>query len=307
MRYARNIEGKKNEVSYSGEKGTCLDCSQEVRGHKGQYKQSYWQHTNKKNCDSWHEPITKWHIDWQNEFDEKFQEITLFDENKNEFHRADVRTNSGLVIEIQNSPIKSEEIQQRESFYGQYNLIWILNGANLLKQCNLKSNYERKDISITFEVPHYIEEIDGFDFDKFNEYFYESQLFLELKRYESYLSYDNKNGNYHIFQFKNNNDFQAVEYSLKIFVTKILEQFSHNTNTFEIAKKFSIQQNYTPNECYINVRLEKKYWRKFIDLMKYPVFIDNLNGVKSDWIYFYQKNKLIKKNDFILNIEKNWL
>ena len=33
--------------------------------------------------------------------------------------------------------------------------------------------------------------------------------------------------------------------------------------------------------------------------MKFPVFIDNLNGLNDNQLYWYNKNKIIDKNNFI--------
>ncbi len=45
--------------------------------------------------------------------------------------------------------------------------------------------------------------------------------------------------------------------------------------------------------------LIKKYWRQFIDKMKFPVFIDHLNGFKEDEIFWYQKNKVYRKIELL--------
>lgn len=306
MRYAKNIQGHKKEVSFSGEKAKCLDCLQEVRGHKGKIKIPYWQHTNKKNCDTWYEPITRWHIDWQNKFEKEFQEITLFDSEKNEYHRADIRTKSGLVVEIQNSPIKPEEIEQRENFYGKHKLLWILNGENLLKHCILNFNFEKKDTSLTFEIPYYLDDLSEYDFQSFLEYFYESNTFKEITNQPNFVDYENQNGNYFIFHFINNKDFDSIEYSLKSETRIFLKNFLTDNQYEKYLDQFIVNQNNITKDRYTNVNLNKKYWRPFINLMKHPVFIDNLRGLDTDSIYYYQKNVIIKKHEFIINIEKNW-
>ena len=40
--------------------------------------------------------------------------------------RADVKTPDGLVVEMQNSPIRPQEVRSREDFYGK--IVWIVNG-----------------------------------------------------------------------------------------------------------------------------------------------------------------------------------
>lgn len=49
----------------------------------------------------------------------------------------------------------------------------------------------------------------------------------------------------------------------------------------------------------IQYRLGKKYWRRLINRMEYPFFIDNLNGLEKDELYWCQKHKIINKDTFI--------
>ena len=90
----------------------------------------------------------------------------MFDNETNIVHRADVKLDNGLVIEIQNSNIKVEEIKQREDFYGKNGLIWILNGETLVSKSMLHYRYIQKDVSISVSIPEYLET----DFDKFGRY-----------------------------------------------------------------------------------------------------------------------------------------
>lgn len=53
----------------------------------------------------------------------------MCDEQSGEKHIADVRTEHGLVIEFQHSPIDPEEQKARESFYG--NMAWVVDGTRL--------------------------------------------------------------------------------------------------------------------------------------------------------------------------------
>jgi len=45
--------------------------------------------------------------------------------------------------------------------------------------------------------------------------------------------------------------------------------------------------------------LIRKYWRQFIDEMTFPVFFDNFNELNDDELYWYQENKVIKKERFL--------
>ena len=80
-------------------------------------------------CDTWWETETEWHRGWKENFPREWQEVIQFDKQTNEKHIADVRTDTGLVIEFQHSYINPAERRQREDFYK--NMIWIVDGTRL--------------------------------------------------------------------------------------------------------------------------------------------------------------------------------
>lgn len=51
-------------------------------------------------------------------------------------HRADIRLDSGTIMELQSSPISADEIAEREAFYG--NMVWVLNGEAFAKNIFLR-------------------------------------------------------------------------------------------------------------------------------------------------------------------------
>lgn len=86
----------------------------------------HWAHSRDRLCDPWWENETPWHRAWKAEFPEGCREIARTAPD-GEVHRADVITATGIVVEIQNSPISDAERTSREDFYG--NMIWIVNGS----------------------------------------------------------------------------------------------------------------------------------------------------------------------------------
>ena len=92
----------------------------------GQHVVWHWAHKSRLNCDPWWESETEWHRSWKDCFPIDWQEVVHTDPITDERHIADVKTPRGLAIEIQNSPLRSEEMRSREQFYG--NMIWIVNG-----------------------------------------------------------------------------------------------------------------------------------------------------------------------------------
>ncbi len=109
--------------------GLCPICSQPVIAKCGTRKIWHWAHRRINSCDSWWESETEWHRRWKNNYPVEWQEVTLFNEQKNEKHIADIRTDHNLVIEFQHSPIKYEERISRERFYK--NMLWVVDGTRL--------------------------------------------------------------------------------------------------------------------------------------------------------------------------------
>jgi hypothetical protein len=124
MIYALTEDSKKIEAS-PGAKAACPLCKSPVVAKCGPTNVWHWAHDSLADCDSWiYEPKTKWHCNWQRRFHRDDIEVVI--ERNGERHIADIVGNGDLVIEIQNSPISSDEINKRELFYGK--MIWILNG-----------------------------------------------------------------------------------------------------------------------------------------------------------------------------------
>lgn len=106
------------------QKAICGHCGSDVHAKCGSKVVWHWAHVSVDNCDSWYEPETIWHRTWKSHFGISCSEISIVKEGTR--HIADVLTNGQLVIEFQNSPISSETIIARESFYQK--MIWVING-----------------------------------------------------------------------------------------------------------------------------------------------------------------------------------
>lgn len=119
------VNGERREAFSSGT-GICEVCNRPTLAKCGSRKVHHWAHSSLLECDKWWESETEWHRNWKNNFPFEWQEKVHKDEISGELHRADVKTNYGLVIELQNSPISYEEQISRENFYKK--MIWIVNG-----------------------------------------------------------------------------------------------------------------------------------------------------------------------------------
>lgn len=111
-------------LAAKGLKGACNGCGTKLIAKCGDIKIHHWAHASKKECDPWWENETEWHREWKDLFPETYREVVI--RNSTEFHRADIRTGNGLVIEFQNSQLSLEQMKSREEFYKK--LIWVLNG-----------------------------------------------------------------------------------------------------------------------------------------------------------------------------------
>jgi len=107
-------------------KGICCNCGSITQAKCGTRKVWHWSHVTLQKCDPWWESETEWHRLWKGYFPCQNQEVIHFDDKTGEKHIADIKTNNGMIMEIQNSPIDELEMLSREHFYGK--MMWIVNG-----------------------------------------------------------------------------------------------------------------------------------------------------------------------------------
>ncbi|SFG25866.1 hypothetical protein SAMN05518801_11289 [Novosphingobium sp. CF614] len=87
----------------------------------------HWAHEGRRDCDPWWENETEWHREWKSHFPVSCREVSHTTPN-GEIHRADIKTPSGIYIEVQHSDMTDAERISREKFY--QNLIWIVDGRS---------------------------------------------------------------------------------------------------------------------------------------------------------------------------------
>jgi competence protein CoiA len=131
MKFA-DVDGNDREAQ-PGLVGKCRDCGHVMVAKCGQHRQWHWAHWKSKECDPWWEPETEWHRSWKNQFPDAWQEIGQTAQD-GERHRADVKTEKGLVLEFQYSPISEAERVSREEFYTQ--LVWVVHAGRRLRDRN---------------------------------------------------------------------------------------------------------------------------------------------------------------------------
>lgn len=97
---------------------TCATCNSELTPKCGEINIWHWAHKTKEDCDDWRGEETLWHIKWKLLVKPENTEVVI------QNHRADIYTGK-IYIELQNSSISVEDIEDREGFYDK--LLWIFN------------------------------------------------------------------------------------------------------------------------------------------------------------------------------------
>lgn len=116
------VGGERREAQ-PGLPAVCPVCAAPMIAKCGDIKENHWAHWRMSECDCWWEGETAWHQGWKNHFPFSWQEIIHSSAN-GEKHIADVKTDSGVVLEFQHSPLKPAERESRESFYPK--LVWVV-------------------------------------------------------------------------------------------------------------------------------------------------------------------------------------
>ncbi|MFG1351906.1 competence protein CoiA [Xanthobacter autotrophicus] len=119
------LVGAERLEAFPGGRGLCPTCGAAMIAKCGPRILHHWAHAGRKKCDPWWENETEWHRAWKNLFPEACREISHTAPD-GEIHRADIKTPTGIVIEIQHSAMTDAERQSREVFYG--NLVWVIDG-----------------------------------------------------------------------------------------------------------------------------------------------------------------------------------
>ena len=135
MQYAKDADGLRVKPTATGQRAECPGCGAEVMSKFGSIIIPHWAHVSSADCDAWYEPITAWHLWWQNQFPEEWREVTITGDNGKQ-HRADILIPGWGVVEVQHSSISAETIREREQFYKQYagNICWVVDGRDFMKK-----------------------------------------------------------------------------------------------------------------------------------------------------------------------------
>lgn len=152
MRFAI-VGDNKHQKPTKGARGICPLCGETLVARCGNIRIHHWAHPSDSQC-PYKENKGEWHIDWQNEFLEEWQEILLIDPVTKEKNIADIQTPTGFVLEFQHSHIKDEEKTARENFYK--NMVWVVDGLNWKKiECFFENKYKTTQEIEKFKIDQY--------------------------------------------------------------------------------------------------------------------------------------------------------
>jgi len=128
MIYA-NLKGNRITAFPGAYGAKCLGCGGDVISKCGRINAWHWAH-DVADCDSWSEGETEWHLGWKSLILPQYCEVIR---NRGRIiHRADIARKDGAVLELQHSPISTDEIESRESFYG--NMAWLFDAKAFFKK-----------------------------------------------------------------------------------------------------------------------------------------------------------------------------
>lgn len=124
--------------------GHCPTCLGEVIAKCGPVNAWHWAHK-AADCDTWAEPLTRWHTDWQSLFPTDWCEIPVGD------HRADVRRPGGQVIEFQHSTLSADDIREREQHYGPH-MVWVFDAVDAYTRQRLTLRRKTSDGGVYYSL-----------------------------------------------------------------------------------------------------------------------------------------------------------
>ena len=120
------VDGKLKGAEH-GLAGVCPDCDMVMLPKCGELLAHHWAHKTLEgtDCREW-EKMSSWHKAWQDAMQPHIpgETVEVPVVNGQKYKRADIRTKSGLIIEIQSSNMSPGERRDREQHYD--NMVWII-------------------------------------------------------------------------------------------------------------------------------------------------------------------------------------
>jgi competence protein CoiA len=122
----------------------CPTCGGELRAKCGRIVAWHWAHV-AKDCDPWSEGESAWHLGWKMLAHPQDREVIIGP------HRADLVSLRGTVVELQHSSISTDEIEERERFYG--DMVWVVDAAPFADNLDLRERNGGEYLSFRWRHP----------------------------------------------------------------------------------------------------------------------------------------------------------
>jgi len=135
--------------AFSGGRGLCPTCGSDVIAKRGPRVLHHWAHHRPRDCDPWWENETPWHREWKNLFPIECREVSHTADD-GEIHRADIKTPTGIVIEVQHSQMSDAERESREQFYE--NLVWVVDGSRFRNNFHVLHKLPRPESEVAADI-----------------------------------------------------------------------------------------------------------------------------------------------------------
>ncbi|WP_297098563.1 hypothetical protein [uncultured Draconibacterium sp.] len=158
MLYAKDERNNKIKP-YKGRIAKCPYCHEKVIAVCGEINIHHWRHDRSADCDPWKEHETEWHREWKQEFPEGWRESIIL--KNGEKHIADVHTDRGVVLELQNSSISTSTIRIRENFYDK--MIWLVNADYFKDNFMIRSEVTSRLRKLKYNYEYQINDISDYD------------------------------------------------------------------------------------------------------------------------------------------------
>lgn len=245
--------------------------------------------------------MSKWHLEFQSNFDDIEIEFTKKDERQIKTRRADINlTNSNYIIELQHSRIELQEVKNRKHDYEIHNkdIIWIIDGNNKIDVISNKTN------SRTYlEFTGY----NNWRYDSFKDY---KIIFIDIKN-KIYVIFPNliKNNMFDVIKPFDKNEFikllktdirqifKAIEPQCNLYIkqqgagngkTFGIVQTIDNNDDFELYKSFIIVTKQHSAKTIIYNEFKDQYSQGRLINIKDIEFIENENN--KQYMITYNKN-----------------
>ncbi|MCK9603493.1 MAG: hypothetical protein M0R66_03960 [Candidatus Omnitrophica bacterium] len=102
-----------------------------------------------KDCDPWREGESEWHLAWKEKFPPLRREIVV--SRGGVKHIADVRLDSGYVLEFQHSTISFDDVMARNDFWGK--VLWVFDARGVVESGRFAMTPESNYMKFRWKLP----------------------------------------------------------------------------------------------------------------------------------------------------------